>query len=186
LTNCAKWCLNSCRDTNGNQNEINCGTSYYPPNWEDYRGLAADQDCTTVDCLCSNGNFDSAVAKLIISSREYCGMPVSTPQAPYPPYDNMQDVFVNYCLRLGYAHHNYTAVIVGTAPTGNSSTLNATSIPTNQNSKFAGPQSTYYHTRTILNLFRLVVTRHCVPRSRRSQCCLCLWNVSIRSSEVLS
>jgi hypothetical protein len=147
LTNCAKWCLNGCRDANGTQNEPNCGTIYYPPNWGDYRGLAADQDCTTVDCLCSNANFDSAVAKLIESSREYCGMPVSTPQAPYPPYDDMQDVLVNYCLRLGYPHHNYTAVLVGAAPTGNSS-MNATgasssvtsspsNVPTKHNSKLA-------------------------------------------------
>lgn len=140
LTNCAKWCLNGCRDANGNQNEPGCGTSFYPPNWGDYRGLADNQDCTTAECLCNNANFDSAVAKLIESSREYCGMPISKPQAPYPPYDDMQDVFVNYCLRLGYPHHNYTAVIVGAAPTGNSSSLNGTtstpsSMSTKQNSK---------------------------------------------------
>jgi len=138
LTDCAKWCLNNCRDANGTQNEANCGTTYYPPGWADYRGLAADQDCSTADCLCGDGNFDSAISKLIESSREFCGMPVSTPQAPFPPYDDMQDVFVNYCLRLGYAHHNYTAVIVGTPATGNSSTVNGTGTSSNATSTASG------------------------------------------------
>jgi hypothetical protein len=133
LTSCARWCLNGCRDIHGEQSEANCGTSYYPPHWEDYRGLAADQDCTMADCLCNSnsGNFDSAVGKLITCSREYCGMPISKPDAPYPPYDAMQNVFVNYCLRLGYAHHNYTTVIVGVPATGNSTTLNGTSTSSN-------------------------------------------------------
>jgi hypothetical protein len=189
LTDCAKWCLNGCRDANGNQNETNCGTSYYPPNWEDYEGLAASQDCTTVDCLCNKANFNSAVAKLIESSREYCGMPVSTPQAPYPPYDDMQDVFVNYCLRQGYSHHNYTAVVVGTAPTGNSSTLNdigaGSNIPTKQNSKLVTIQRTYYHKRKMLKLFRLVTARYFDTRSCCPQRCLLFRIFSIPSCEVL-
>jgi hypothetical protein len=76
-------------------------------------------------------------------------MPVSTPQAPYPPYDDMQDVFANYCLRQGYSHHNYSAVVVGTAPTGNSSTLSvmgaSSNVPAKQNSKLITGQRTYYH-----------------------------------------
>jgi hypothetical protein len=134
LESCGKWCLNGCLDASGTRNEANCGPSFYPPKWGNYRGLAADQDCTTIDCLCNNANFDSAAAKLIESSREYCGWPISTPQAPYPPYDNVQNVLVNYCLRLGYAHHNYTVVIVGAAPVGNSSASNVTSGSTNATS----------------------------------------------------
>lgn len=130
LESCGKWCLNGCLDSNGTRLE-NCGPNFYPPNWGDFHGLAADQDCSTPDCMCNAANFDSAVAKLIESSRGFCGWPVSKPQAPFPPYDNMHSVFVNWCLRMGYAHHNYTAVIVGAAPVGNFSVANGTSGSTN-------------------------------------------------------
>ncbi|KAF2674702.1 hypothetical protein BT63DRAFT_419986 [Microthyrium microscopicum] len=140
LTNCGKWCLNGCRDASGIQNEQNCGTTFFPPYWGDYRGLADSQNCATVDCLCGNAKFDSVVTKLIESSQEFCGMPISTIQAPYPPYDNMQNVLVNFCLRAGYPHHNFSSVIVGAAPTGNSSISNSTNSSSNTKSKLITPR----------------------------------------------
>ena len=108
----------------------------------------------------------------------------------------MQNVFINYCLRLRYPHYNYTAVIIGITSTDNLSILNSTAVSDNgtsipssvsakQNSKLATLRRTYCHTRTILKLFRLVAARYFVRRDFHPCHYLRFWNFCIRRGEIL-
>ncbi|KAF2004884.1 hypothetical protein P154DRAFT_21442 [Amniculicola lignicola CBS 123094] len=121
LTECAKFALNGCLDEDGNRTETKCNPINKPEHWEEYRGLAAQRQCTTPECLCKTPDFNATFATLYEAGARYCGMVLSTQALPIPEYDAMQDVLAMYCASVGYPPKSWWLRLVGSPRGSNES-----------------------------------------------------------------
>lgn len=138
LTECAKFALNGCLNEDGVRNETNCGPARQWEHWEDYRGVAAQRQCSKADCLCKKENFDASFAVAYEAGERYCGMWLSTQALPNEEYEDMQNVFAMYCTGEGFPPKDWWLRIVGNPP---ASVSNETSPKSNETDKAEGKQS---------------------------------------------
>ncbi|KAH8679657.1 hypothetical protein BGZ60DRAFT_524868 [Tricladium varicosporioides] len=115
-TQCAKFVMNGCVDENGIRNEPNCGPRKKSPNWEAYKGVADQRNCTTPECLCSGPNFDLTFGTAYDAGIRFCGMRPSTASLPNPELDDMMNVIATDCASYSYPPRNYTYHYSGKPP----------------------------------------------------------------------
>ncbi|KAF2838684.1 hypothetical protein M501DRAFT_1031753 [Patellaria atrata CBS 101060] len=116
ITDCARFVLNGCLNEDGIRDEPDCNPSKRTPSWEEYRGVAEQQDCTTPECICRGPNFDVSFGVAYDAGIEFCAMRPSTRALPNPQVDDMMNVLAEYCTGHGYPQRNYTYTYTGQPP----------------------------------------------------------------------
>lgn len=116
LNPCSKFCLNSCRDTNGTVNEPKCNPSEKSEGWGQYKGLADQLRCRTAECLCASGAFNITFGKLYQSGVKYCNLLPSTADLPSPEYTRLQGVLADYCTDNNFRPDGWYLEVEGQPP----------------------------------------------------------------------
>jgi len=112
LSDCAKFCLNGCRDATGKA-EPNCKPLKEPEGWERYKGLAAELGCYTPLCLCAPGAFNLTYGTLWKTSVRFCNILPSTQNLDSPEYDRLQGTLATYCKDNEYTPDAYSFLVEG-------------------------------------------------------------------------
>ena len=107
ITDCAKFVLNGCLNENGTRTEPNCGPREKPSNWDQYRGVADQRNCTTHECLCRGPNFNISFAVAYDAGVRFCAMRPSTASLPNPEVDDMMNVLAGDCTSYNYPPRHY-------------------------------------------------------------------------------
>lgn len=115
-TDCAKFVLNGCLLDSTSRTEAHCEPLLKPDNWEAYRGVADQRQCTDSACLCSDENFDVSIGVAYDAGMRFCAMRPSTKSLPNPQLDDMLNVIATYCASFGFLHRNFTYEYSGAAP----------------------------------------------------------------------
>lgn len=122
LTPCAKFVLNGCLNENGTRNELKCEPFHKLDQWEKYRGIAAQRQCKTSECLCKPPSFNTSFAVAYQTGVQYCGMFLSTAAVKNQEYEDMQNVFATYCASEGYPPKDWILRLIGLRPGNNTDT----------------------------------------------------------------
>lgn len=125
LTDCAKFALNGCLNENGVRDEADCGPAHKWENWEKYRGVAAQRQCESSECICRKLKFDASFAVAFDAGESYCGMYLSTEARPNIEYEKMQNVLAMYCASEGYVPKEWVIQLMGLVRGSNETNSNS-------------------------------------------------------------